>query len=336
MISFSSIFGQQSAIESILRAYEADRLPHGLIFAGPAGVGKATTARALGALFLCESPKQHEPCGKCESCVVMEAGNHPDFHTITKELIRYHDKTGKSKGIDLSIHVLRPELIEPANRKAVMNRGKVFVVEQAELMNPQAQNSILKTLEEPQGRTLIILLTDSPEWLLPTIRSRCQLIRFGWLEADRVIKELQKRNISPTDARDAVRFAGPSLGLAIKWLQDGVIEPARQLVAMLDAGRTSDLPEFFKKNADDYATKQLDRDELASKDQANREGLGIYLRIAADHLRHQLRTTDDPEHLERLAAGIDVIIRAEQYLDANVNVALIFQQLAMSLPVGSA
>src|SRR5678815_5224104 len=109
MPTFNDILGQDNAIETISRAYESDRLPHGVIFAGPVGVGKATTARALAALFLCEKPKGTSACGRCESCVVMESGNHPDFHVITRELIRYHDKTGKSKGIDLSINVIIPE-----------------------------------------------------------------------------------------------------------------------------------------------------------------------------------------------------------------------------------
>src|SRR6185312_16438132 len=179
------------------RAYLADRLPHGLIFAGPVGVGKATTARALAALLLCENPKDTTPCGSCSSCTSFAANTHPDYHVVTKELIRYHDKTGKSKGIDLSIHVLRPELIEPAGRKAVMGRGKVFVVEQAELMNPQAQNALLKTLEEPAGRTLIVLLTDQPNALLPTIRSRCQLISFASLDSQVVRDQLAARGIDP-------------------------------------------------------------------------------------------------------------------------------------------
>src|SRR5947209_18367875 len=158
LTNFKNIFGQETALDWLKRAYLADRLPHGLLFSGPVGVGKATTARALAGLFLCEQPKQDKPCGSCASCRVFDAGNHPDYHVVTKELIRYHDKTGKSKGIDLSIHVLRPELIEPANRKPLMGRGKVFVVEQAEAMNPQAQNAILKTLEEPAGRTVIVLM----------------------------------------------------------------------------------------------------------------------------------------------------------------------------------
>src|SRR5687767_13016757 len=98
MLTLSDIFGQDAAVESLRRAWAADRLPHGLIFAGPAGVGKATTARALGGLFLCEKPRGpagDEPCGACESCVVFDAGNHPDWHVVTKELIRFYDKTGK-------------------------------------------------------------------------------------------------------------------------------------------------------------------------------------------------------------------------------------------------
>src|SRR5579862_7183841 len=77
---FSNIFGQQTAIDWLQQAYLADRLPHGLIFAGPVGVGKATTAAALAQLFLCEKPTDTKPCGKCESCRAFGANTHPDFH----------------------------------------------------------------------------------------------------------------------------------------------------------------------------------------------------------------------------------------------------------------
>jgi DNA polymerase-3 subunit delta' len=216
MISFDDILGQAAAIDWLTRAYTADRLPHGLIFAGPTGVGKATTAQALGALMLCENPNGVKACGKCPSCVAFEAGNHPDFHVVTKELIRYHDKTGKSKGIELSIHVLRPELLEPAGRKAVMGRAKVFVIEQAESMNPQAQNALLKTLEEPAGRTAIILLTDQPGALLQTINSRCQLVRFGALSSDVVREGLEQRKIDANVAARAGELSEGSLGLPHK------------------------------------------------------------------------------------------------------------------------
>src|SRR6185437_4590183 len=111
MTKFSDIFGQEQAIETLMKAYRADRLPHGMIFAGPAGVGKMTTARALATLFLCQDPKVDAPCGKCESCTLMgvlndhESTNHPDFHVVYRQLIRL-DKD-KSKARDLSIDVVR-------------------------------------------------------------------------------------------------------------------------------------------------------------------------------------------------------------------------------------
>ena len=333
MHSWNDILDQPAAIDQLRRAYAADRLPHGMVFAGPAGVGKGTTAAVLATLFLCERPRGDQPCGTCASCTAMAADAHPDYHVVYKELIRYHDKTGTSKGIELSIHVIRPEVVERASRASVMNRGKVFVIEQADLMNAPAQNALLKTLEEPAGRTLVILITDAPGQLLPTIRSRCQVVRFGEMSTATVVRELQRRNVSA--AAEAARVAAGSLGIALRWTEDGVVNAAAQLVQQLDgilAGRPADaLPDWFKAAADGYAAKQLERDELGSKDAATREGLGLFLRLAADHVRGRLRTEADPDRLERICDVIDAIARAEQYLDANVNVALVFQQLSIAM-----
>jgi DNA polymerase-3 subunit delta' len=339
MKNWDDIFEQQVAVDQLRLAYRADRLPHGLIFAGPAGVGKATTAAFLSLLFLCENPSSDLPCGRCESCKSFIAGGHPDYHIITKELIRYHDKTGKSKGIDLSIHVIRPEVVDKAAKKSSMGRGKVFIIEQAELMNPAAQNALLKTLEEPAGRTLLVLITDQPGQILPTVRSRCQTIRFGQLSEATVIRELKARRIEPAMAQNAARIAQGSLGIALQWIEDGVIESVSQLLDQLDQvfnRRPADaIPDWFKAAAEAYAEKQLKRDELSSKDQATREGLGLYLRLAADHVRGRLRTETDADRLERSCELIDAIARAEGYLDSNVNVALTLQQLALAMEMAS-
>lgn len=335
MPNFSDILGQPAAVELIRRAYLANRLPHGLIFAGPSGVGKATTAGALGQLFLCEQPLDDRPCGRCPSCAVFASGNHPDFHVVTKELIRFHDKSGTSKGTTLSIQVIRPELIEPASRKAVMGRGKMFIIEQAELMQAAAQNAMLKTLEEPAGRTLIVLLTDDPDSLLQTIRSRSQVVLFAAMDVALVERELIARKIDSALARDAAKLSEGSLGNALKWIEDGVIAPARELIAQLGGKRQGrpleNLPGWFKAAAEAYAEKQLERDELASKDQANREGLALYLKIAANYFRSRLHAEHDPEQLDEVCGAIDAIARAERYLGANVNIPIVFQQLAMAI-----
>jgi DNA polymerase-3 subunit delta' len=334
MIRLNDIFGQDAAVASLRAAVAADRLPHGLIFAGPEGVGKATTAAGLAGLFLCEKPGEDDACGKCRSCQVMESGNHPDYHVITKELARVHDKSGTSKATQLSINVIRYDLAEPAGRKTVLGRGKFFVIEQAELMTDAAQNAMLKTLEEPAGRCLIVLLTTHASELLPTIRSRCQTIRFASLPVQMVVKHLQRRGIDESTAEAAAEFSDGSLGLAIRWIEDGILGHATGVAEAMDmilAGRGAELVDLLRKGADAYAAKALERDELASKDSAVRAGLGVYLACAARRIRQKIRSSGDEDFLDRACDAVDAIARAEKYLGANVNVSLVLEQLAGAL-----
>ena len=192
-----------------------------------------------------------------------------------------------------------------------------------------------KTLEEPAGRTIIILLTDQPESLLATIRSRCQMIRFAALDRKLVTSELGRRGIDPATADEAAGWTEGSLGAAIKLIEDGVAEPARELAGKIDAllvGRApGDLPDWLKKAAEAYADKQLERDELASKDAATRTGLALYMKLAAQRLRATLKREEDPDRLEQACAAIDAIALAEKYLDANVNVSIALQNLSAQL-----
>lgn len=335
VMKFTDIFGQDRAIDAIAAAYRADRLPHAMIFAGPVGVGKRTTALALAGLFLCEKPADLSPCGKCQSCIAFDAGSHPDYHRVYKNLIRSIKGDDELKPVDLSIDVLREELIKKAAMKSIVGVGKVFVVEQADLMNVYGQNSILKTLEEPYGRALVILLTDNPDGLLPTVRSRCRTFRFSPLDVEAVQRELIKRGQDKTVASQAARLSEGSLGLAIKWIEDGVIAPAGELLERMNrivAGKPpSDMPDWFKKAAETYAEKQLAREKNDSKAQATRDGLLLYLHIAASHLRKRLTELTDADALERTCGGIDALVRAEKYINANVTISLVFQELSVSL-----
>ncbi len=335
LLTLKNIFGQSAAIDWIKLAYQADRLPHGLIFAGQAGVGKGTTAQALAALFLCQKPKDADACGTCESCRLMAAGTHPDFGFIYRQMVRTMDKKEESKAKDLVIDVIRKFLLEPASLKPMMGRGRVFIVDEAQTMNPAAQNSLLKTLEEPFGRTLIILLTDDDQSLLQTIRSRTQVVRFGALDTKTVLRELDRRGIDRAIAERAAALSEGSLGSALRWIEDGIVDSAGQLLEMMDsliAGRPpADLADWFKKSADAYAEKQVARDKNTSLDQAKREGLGLYLRLAAQRFRRLLRESADPRELELACEAIETLARADDFLDANVNIPIIFQQLALTL-----
>jgi DNA polymerase-3 subunit delta' len=335
MMTFDDILDQKPAIDWLRRAYEADRLPHGLIFSGPAGVGKGTTANALAGLFLCENPKGNRACGKCQSCKIIDAGTHPDFHVITRLRVRELPRLEDSKAISVGIEVVKEFLVKPAGLKNSMGRGKVFLIEQADLMTAAAQNGLLKTLEEPAGRTLIILLTDNSDALLPTVRSRCQLVRFSYLPVEVVRKELEKRGISKPQTAAAAKLSGGSIGIALKWIEQGVIDNAINLLDQLDqliAGRTSQgLAEVIRKSAEAYAEWQMKSDKLSSKPQAMRDGFALYLHIASEHFRKLMESGDDFAQMDRAANAIDAIHRAEQYLDSNVTVALVFQQLTLAL-----
>ncbi len=342
----TDIFDQPHAIGFLAQALRAERMPHGLIFAGPVGVGKATTAAALAAVFLCCQPVQNNnssipvACGACDSCLAMAGEVHPDFHRVYRQLIRIDKK--ESKAIDLPIDVVRQYLVEPANRKSVLNNGKVFVIEEAERMNAAAQNGLLKTLEEPYGKTLLILLTDQPHAMLSTIRSRSQIVQFSTLPAERIVEQLKQRGIETALAEDAAEFADGSLGLALQWVQDGVIVHARQLQRLLkrllagDGGDGGEVGALIQSAADDYSKKQLERDKNDSGPQATRDGLLIYLKLIAEIIRRQLRHPADPDHLEHLCATLDAIARAERYLDANVTTSLILAQLSATFETAPA
>jgi DNA polymerase-3 subunit delta' len=261
----------------------------------------------------------------------MTAGVHPDYHVITKELARMYDKSGTSKATQLPINVIRHELAEPAGRKTVLGRGKVFIVEQAELMTAAAQNALLKTLEEPAGRTLIVLLATHPGELLPTIRSRCQTVRFAPLGRELVVKDLRRRGVDAATAATAAELADGSLGVALRWIEDGMLASAAAVAESVDsalAGKASDLADLLRSSADAYAQKVLERDELASKDSATRTGLSVYLGIASKRIRRRLA---DADMADRACVAIDAIARAEKYLDANVNVAIVLEQLAIAV-----
>lgn len=153
--------------QRIRQQIDADRLPHALLLAGPRWVGKRVFGRALGASLLCLSPRYGTACGECKSCRLLAAQAHPDWHWVAPE------EEGKAVKIDQV-----RDLVESMAQTAQQGGRKVAVIEPAEAMNRNAANALLKTLEEPAGSSLLILISDAPGLLLPTLRSRCQRLDF--------------------------------------------------------------------------------------------------------------------------------------------------------------
>jgi len=160
--------GQDRVAALLQRAIARDRVPHAYLFSGPAGAPMMDTAMALACALDCEVARG-EGCGECEQCSKIIAGIHPDVVTLVRE--------GAAQIVP--IESVRNQVIAriglPPHEAAV----RVFVVEEATALAPPAANALLKTLEEPPPRTLFVLCTTAPEQLLPTIRSRCQRVRFG-------------------------------------------------------------------------------------------------------------------------------------------------------------
>ncbi len=174
---------QEAQWERLQQARRHERLPHALLFSGPRGVGKSAFALAFTQSMICpESDTEGRPCGVCRHCHLLHTGSHPDVQWVGPE--------ADSKSGEIRIEAIRA-LTGGAALTTQSGGHKVVVIEPAHRMNSSAANSLLKTLEEPTRDTLIILLTDQPARLLPTIRSRCQQVLFqtpsqqaslAWLE----------------------------------------------------------------------------------------------------------------------------------------------------------
>jgi DNA polymerase-3 subunit delta' len=155
--------------QQVLRRHQQDRLPHALLLCGPQGMGKALFAQALTATLLCENPQaQGQACGHCKSCSLRHAGTHPDFLQVQPA------EAGKQIAVDEIRH-----LIQFYALTTQYGRYKIVILNPAEAMNRNSANSLLKLLEEPPPKTLIMLVSHQPMRLLATIRSRCQRLDFS-------------------------------------------------------------------------------------------------------------------------------------------------------------
>jgi DNA polymerase-3 subunit delta' len=169
-----------------------NKLHHALLLTGPEGIGLSQFSSQLAAALLCHQPAAKRMCGACKSCVLFNAGNHPDLMSLEPE----------EPGGQIKVALVR-DLIEFMQRTNQYGRKKIAIIEPAEAMNRNSANSLLKTLEEPPPDSLFILLTHRPGQMLVTIRSRCQRISFPPSYAASTVEWLRQ-----TVANEQVNIAG--------------------------------------------------------------------------------------------------------------------------------
>jgi len=184
---------QPQAISILQRAIMHHRAAHAYLFTGPRGVGKQKTALQMAKSLLCSEINDGESCDRCTECIRIDHGNHPDVHLIAPE------------GGSIKIAQIR-DLRREFSLRAVEATRKVYILLEAESMTREAANSLLKFLEEPSGLVTAILITENPSGILPTIRSRCQMIRFQELPWQKVVSEASRLGYSEGDLRVAAQI----------------------------------------------------------------------------------------------------------------------------------
>ncbi|HJN13970.1 MAG TPA: DNA polymerase III subunit delta', partial [Armatimonadota bacterium] len=224
---FADICGHQGPISVLKSAIENGRVSHAYLFEGPANIGKTLTALVFAKALMCGSPLESgEPCDACAICNAVDRENHPDFLIVRPtSRLEIEDEEGQKAVADIEGSMITKDaiahLISEANLRVSSARRKVFIVSSAEAMNPASANRLLKTLEEPPGLTTIILTAPSTSALLPTIVSRCQLLRFGPVPTDDVQVALEREAPlgDPALMRSIAALSGGRPGWAIRLME---------------------------------------------------------------------------------------------------------------------
>jgi DNA polymerase-3 subunit delta' len=222
---FDNILGQDFPKLILEKAIRKNRLPSAFLFLGPGGVGKKTTALTLAKVLNCKKGgigeifntpnSEFKACGVCPACKKIDGGNHPDVRIIEPEI------KGKK---DIPIAAVR-DLRREVTLKPFEGNKRIFLVLHADRMTPEASNAFLKTLEEPPLDTLLILTSTRPNFLLSTILSRCQKIRFRRLTSNDIERFLlDKCSVSEENSVLLSRLSGGSLGFALNLINEEYIE----------------------------------------------------------------------------------------------------------------
>ena len=362
-MSLKEIFCQDRAIDTLQRAFASGRWAHAYIFAGPEGVGKFKAAREWARLLLCKKPVTEDgfadSCGSCESCRLFEAGSNPDFNHVYKELREFTaDGKGKKAPVDLPIDVIREFLVAKVSMRPTLSGRKVFVVSEAERLNAASQNCLLKVLEEPPEYCCIVLLCTRLEKLLPTTKSRSQIIRFGPIDEDIVIDKLKQTGLDDRRARYFARLAEGRLGAACRWAElesadANLYEIKRELVSSLASCQfadTLDLAGELLEKSKSIAAVWADLDKATSKADINRRAAKTLVQMVISALHDVMRLNvtpaaepvnfDQKDQIGRLAARLDAELAAEKisecyrmllWIESSVNERLVFEHLLLTL-----
>ncbi len=312
-LTWKNLVGQERVKDALKHAFDRDALGHAYLFSGDAGTGKFQAAAELSMALLCDS-EETVPCGKCDSCRQVRHYAHPDFHCVMPlELQKEHKGTGgklSEEGWEHLNKVCRDRIAEPYRlpqgtgistipvewirevnhsilRGSVSGRRNVAVICGIDMMNRESANAMLKTLEEPPAETVILLCTERPHAVLPTILSRCQILRFGHIPPDDMSEALAKTfNTTENDSKlvSAVQCANGSLGRARLLLETPPDEYVKAALVILKASVEGNW---------DILTEALD-EQLSDLDYgASERVFGYVIHLVRERLLHRYAVTEN-------------------------------------------
>ncbi len=326
-MAFKDIAGNDRVKHVLRMALSRHRLPNSLLFSGPAGVGKTATAVTVAKALNCET-REDDACDACPSCrAINEAFQDPEKQGLAPDVMFVDIEESKKKIAIDQIRLLK----QMAYLRPMTSRTRVFIVQGADAMSEDASNSILKVLEEPPPASTLILVTERPHLVLPTIRSRCRILEFSLVAREEIVRALVAAG-QPADRAKLLAFlANGSMESALERDWDEVLEGRQGAWEMFRALLAGNGGSDFL-NAFAFVTRAMGGDEL-------RRTLELFASFARDailvreggddrfllnpDLGEELRAAAELTNLPRLQACLASVDAALAGMDRNLNLNLL-------------
>lgn len=326
MGSFKDVVGHKDIINYIRNAVREDQVSHAYILNGDRGAGKKLLANLFATTLLCEKGGPN-PCNECHSCKQAESGNHPDVIRVT------HEKPNSIGVDDIREQVNNTIMIKP-----YQGPYKIYIIDHADLMTPQAQNALLKTIEEPPAYAVIMLLTENAQMLLPTINSRCVMLKLRYIK-DTLIKKylMETMEIPDYKADVCTAFAQGNMGRAIMLANsehfNEIREEAVQLLKYIHEMELSEIVQavnkitVYKLEITDYLDIIMIwyRDVLLYK--ATKDIDKVVFKDQISYIKEQAKKSSY-EGVEQILKSLET---AKARLKANVNFDLVMELLFLTI-----
>ncbi len=324
-MSFLEIYGHKKQILILKQALAQNRVGHSYLFSGLDAIGKKTLALEFAKVVNCEKADEiNDSCGKCSSCLKITRNNHPDIFCVDAD------------GQFIRINAIR-EIQEQMTFRPMDGRRRVFVIDNADKMNDQSANALLKTLEEPTPANILILVTAKPYILPSTIISRCLHMRFNPLGIDTVTKFLLEiENMEKEKALLLAGLSGGSIGQALELNKEDVISYRAEILNLLSITKKSEplslltFASFFGQDKREmkqgfHILRTCFRDALVYKETQN-DNMLINQDNAFFIASMALRLSG-----EQLIQNIELIEKAGKTIEQNVNKSLTLEAMAFKL-----